>query len=397
MYRIITIIKKELRDLVRDRRTMFFMIVFPAVIIPFLIGGVSKLTISIMKKEMDKTLTIAIVGDEYDSTLVEFIRNQDRLILITTLLEHQIKPQILDEIIDGAIVIPNNVREYLSEKKQVELKHYFRSGKGENINEKRLNRILEDYFSPLIEARYQSFSLDKAVFEPYVISKIDVATEQEKFGKTIGTFLPYMFLLFCFSGAMYPALDLGAGEKERGTLETILTSPASQLEILTGKFIVVSFFGVMSVVFGLMGMLAAVNLNSEIPAEVIAIAMTILGAKPIFLMLSLLFPIALFFAAFLLSISFYAKTFKEAQSIMGPLNILIIIPIMIGMMPGIMLDISTAWIPILNVSLAMNDIIAGTLSWSLYAEVMLSLLFFTALSMWISVKFVSREEVIFRG
>ena len=397
MYRIFTIIKKELRDLVRDRRTMFFMIVFPAVIIPFLIGGVSKLTISIMKKEMDKTLTIAIVGDEYDSTLVEFIRNQDKLILITTLSEHQIKPQILDEMIDGAIVIPNNVREYLSEKKQVELKHYFRSGKGENINEKRLNRILEDYFSPLIEARYQSFSLDKAVFEPYVISKIDVATEQERFGKTIGTFLPYMFLLFCFSGAMYPALDLGAGEKERGTLETILTSPASQLEILTGKFIVVSFFGVMSVIFGLMGMLAAVNLNSEIPAEIITIAMTILGAKPIFLMLSLLFPIALFFAAFLLSISFYAKTFKEAQSIMGPLNILIIIPIMIGMMPGITLEASTAWIPILNVSLAMNDIIAGTLSWSLYVEVMLSLLFFTGLSMWMSVKFVSREEVIFRG
>jgi sodium transport system permease protein len=376
---------------------MFFMIVFPAVIIPFLIGGVSKLTISIMKKEMDKTLTIAIVGGKYDSTLVEFIRNQDKLILITTLSEHQIKSQILDEMIDGAIVIPNNAREYLSEKKQVELKHYFRSGKGENINEKRLNRILEDYFSPLIEARYQSFSLDKAVFEPYVISKIDVATEQERFGKTIGTFLPYMFLLFCFSGAMYPALDLGAGEKERGTLETILTSPASQLEILTGKFIVVSFFGVMSVIFGLMGMLAAVNLNSEIPAEIITIAMTILGAKPIFLMLSLLFPIALFFAAFLLSISFYAKTFKEAQSIMGPLNILIIIPIMIGMMPGITLEASTAWIPILNVSLAMNDIIAGTLSWSLYVEVMLSLLFFTGLSMWMSVKFVSREEVIFRG
>ncbi len=397
MYRIFTIIKKELRDLIRDRRTMFFMVVFPAVIIPLMIGGVSKLTISIMKKEMDKTLTIAIVGEEYDIPLVEFIRNQDKLILVTTLSEEQIEKQILDEIIDAAIVIPFNVKENLSQKKQVQLKHYFRSGKGENINEKRLNRILENYFSPLIEARYQSFSLNKDVFEPYIISKIDVASEQEKFGKSIGTFLPYMFLLFCFSGAMYPALDLGAGEKERGTLETILTSPASQLEILTGKFIVVSFFGVMSVIFGLGGMLAAVNLISEIPPEVIMIVMTILGLKPVFLMLSLLFPIALFFAAFLLAISFYAKTFKEAQSIMGPLNILIIIPIIIGMMPGITLEASTAWIPILNVSLAMNDIIAGTLSWPLYAEVMLSLLFFTGCSMGLSVKFVSREEVIFRG
>jgi len=206
-----------------------------------------------------------------------------------------------------------------------------------------------------------------------------------------------MFLLFCFSGAMYPALDLGAGEKERGTLETILTSPASQIEILTGKFVVVSIFGIMSVIFGLIGILAAVKLNPDIPEEIVSVAMTILGAKSVVLILSLLIPIALFFASFLLAISFYAKTFKEAQSIMGPLNMLIIFPIMIGLMPGITLNTSTAWIPILNVSLAMNDIIAGTLSWTLYAEVMLSLLFFTGCSMWLSVKFVSREEVIFRG
>ena len=67
------------------------------------------------------------------------------------------------------------------------------------------------------------------------------------------------------------------------------------------------------------------------------------------------------------------------------------------MMPGVILEPLTAWIPILNVSLAMNDIIAGTLSFMLYAEVMLSLLFFTGCSLWISTKFVSREEIIFRG
>ena len=114
-------------------------------------------------------------------------------------------------------------------------------------------------------------------------------------------------------------------------------------------------------------------------------------------MLSLLIPIALFFSSFLLAVSFYARTFKEAQSIMGPLNMLIIVPIMIGLMPGVSLNVSTAWIPILNVSLAMNDIIAGTLSWTLYFEVMFSLLFFTFCSIWLSVKFISREEVIFRG
>ena len=386
-----------MRDLVRDRRTMFFMIVFPAVILPLIIGGSTMLTTFVLKKEMDKTLTVAIVGEEYDIELIRFLETQKKLILLMDLEAAVLQENILNESIDAAIVIPNSVQQNLRNHKSIELKLYFRSGKGENLKERRLNRILEGYFSPIQESRYLSLNLDKEVFEPYYITKIDVASEQEKFGKTIGTFLPYMFLLFCFSGAMYPALDLGAGEKERGTLETILTSPASQIEILTGKFVVVSIFGIMSVIFGLMGMLAAVKLNSDIPEEIVSIAMTILGAKPVVLILSLLIPIALFFASFLLSISFYAKTFKEAQSIMGPLNILIIFPIMIGLMPGITLNVSTAWVPILNVSLAMNDIISGTLSWPLYAEVMLSLLFFTGCSMWLSVKFVSREEVIFRG
>ena len=397
MFKILTIIKKEMTDLVRDRRTMFFMIIFPALILPLIIGGGTKITTFVLKKEMDKTLTLAIVGEEYDFELIRFLKTQEKLNLVMDLEETALQGNILNESLDAAIVIPNTVQQNLKGYKSIELKLYFRSGKGENLKERRLNEILERYFLPIKELRYLELKLDKEVFEPYYITKIDVATEQEKFGKTIGTFLPYIFLLFCFSGAMYPALDLGAGEKERGTLETILTSPASQIEILSGKFIVVSIFGIMSVIFGLIGMLAAVKLNPGIPEEIISIAMNILGFKPVLLILTLLIPIALFFASFLLSVSFYAKTFKEAQSIMGPLNMLIVFPIMIGLMPGITLSVSTAWIPILNVSLAMNDIIAGTLSWPLYAEVMLSLLFFTGLSMWMSVKFISREEVIFRG
>ena len=397
MFKILTIIKKEMTDLVRDRRTMFFMIIFPALILPLIIGGGTKITTFVLKKEMDKTLTLAIVGEEYDFELIRFLKTQEKLNLVMDLEETALQGNILNESLDAAIVIPNTVQQNLKGYKSIELKLYFRSGKGENLKERRLNEILERYFLPIKELRYLELKLDKEVFEPYYITKIDVATEQEKFGKTIGTFLPYIFLLFCFSGAMYPALDLGAGEKERGTLETILTSPASQIEILSGKFIVVSIFGIMSVIFGLIGMLAAVKLNPGIPEEIISIAMNILGVKPVLLILTLLIPIALFFASFLLSISFYAKTFKEAQSIMGPLNMLIVFPIMIGLMPGITLSVSTAWIPILNVSLAMNDIIAGTLSWPLYAEVMLSLLFFTGFSMWMSVKFISREEVIFRG
>ena len=114
------------------------------------------------------------------------------------------------------------------------------------------------------------------------------------------------------------------------------------------------------------------------------------------MVMMLLVPISLFFSSFLLAVSFYAKSFKEAQSITGPMNFLIIIPLVIGTLPGIILSPMTAWIPILNVSLAMNDIIAGVISMPLYIEVFISQLIFASLSIWLSIRFINKESVIFR-
>ena len=74
MFKILTIIKKEMKDLVRDRRTMFFMIVFPSVILPLLIGGTTMITSSILNKEMEKTLNVAIIGGENDPNLVASLK-----------------------------------------------------------------------------------------------------------------------------------------------------------------------------------------------------------------------------------------------------------------------------------------------------------------------------------
>ena len=273
---------------------------------------------------------------------------------------------------------------------------YHRSSKGVNFVFKRISTILEAYSSSINESRYKSMNLNADTFKPFNIIEEDVASEKEKFGKTIGTFLPYLFLIFCFSGALYPALDMGAGEKERGTLETILTSPALRIEIMLGKFIVVAIFGIMSAIFGLLGLVLAVRSNSDIPAEIIMKATDILDPGSIFMVMMLLIPISLFFSSFLLAVSFYAKSFKEAQSITGPMNFLIIIPLVIGTLPGIVLSPMTAWIPILNVSLAMNDIIAGVISLPLYLEVFVSQLIFASLSIWMSIRFINKESVIFR-
>ncbi len=401
MDRILTIIKKEFIDLTRDRRTMFFMFVFPLLITPLLIIGIPKLVMSFAQNELEKDITVAIVGDEIPQDFLDIFNESTKIIIVENVIEADFSQLIKDKVIDIGLVVNKKIVNVPTHFMNVDLKLYFQSEKGENFSKGRINRLIKNYSEKLKEDRFNKLNINKSSITPINVENIDVASDKEKLGKSIGTFLPYIFIIFCFSGALYPALDLGAGEKERRTLETILTSSATHFEIIVGKITIISLFGMSSAIFALLGMLLTVQYQTYLPAElmkeILEFSNSIITLESILLIFSLLIPIALFFGSFFLAASFYAKTFKEAQSILGPINMIILIPIILATLPGITLKHSTAWIPILNVSLAMNDIISGTITPILYAEVLISLLAFTMLSIIISIKFIGREEVIFRG
>jgi sodium transport system permease protein len=204
-------------------------------------------------------------------------------------------------------------------------------------------------------------------------------------------------VIFCFVGSTYPAIDLGAGEKERGTLETLLATPASRLQILIGKFGVVASAGIGSAAIAMLGLIVGARTAAKLPSHVTETVMGLIEPGTILMLMSLLVPLAVFFAAGLLSISIFARSFKEAQSLMTPLSIVVIMPVVIGLMPGIKLDATTALIPVLNVSLASKDIIAGTISYGLMAEVYGSLVVLAALSLYGCARWFGRESTIFRS
>ena len=152
----------------------------------------------------------------------------------------------------------------------------------------------------------------------------DVASVQEKLGKIAGGFLPYFFIIFGFMGAMYPALDLGSGEKERGTLETILSSPASRLDVVMGKFLVIMSAAFLTAFLALGGLVIGIQQISEIPPQVLSVVNDMFTFKTIAMIMTLVLPVSAFFSAMLLGLSIYARSFKEAQSIMAPLNLSLI-------------------------------------------------------------------------
>ena len=123
----------------------------------------------------------------------------------------------------------------------------------------------------------------------------------------------------------------------------------------------------------------------------------VIDINSVIVIFTLIIPISVFFAGVLLSFSFFANSFKEAQSIMTPFNFIVIIPAFIGTLPGMKLTLTTAMIPILNVSLASKEIISGTVNSFHLAVVYISMFLLAAVSLFICIKWFSREEVIFRG
>jgi sodium transport system permease protein len=274
---------------------------------------------------------------------------------------------------------------------------YYKSTEESRIEQRRVRALLEAYEETLRRSRFESLSLDVAIINAVEITEHNLASTKERLAGEIGGFLPYLIIIFCFTGSMYPAIDLAAGEKERGTLETLLTSPAGRLEILLGKFGVVVLTGLATAVVSIFGMYVGIRQSPEIPPEVVDAVLGMLEFSSIALLFSLLLPLTVFFAALLLSLSIFAKSFKEAQSTITPLMVFIIVPAFIGLMPGMELDSKTALIPILNVSLATKAIIADTISPAILAEVYLSLVVLAALGMWMCTWMFKREDTIFRG
>ncbi|MFQ5753150.1 MAG: ABC transporter permease, partial [bacterium] len=279
------------------------------------------------------------------------------------------------------------------------MKFYFKSTENEeeDITKRRLKDIVEEYEKKLISARFVELNLDEKIVKPLNLTEINIATQKERLGRMIGGFLPYIFIIFCFTGSMYPAIDLGAGEKERGTIETLLTSPVNRFQILLGKFSVVVLTGIASAAISMVGLYLSIRQLHEIPPEFLELLLGILEVKSIVLVLSLLLPLTIFFAGILLSLSIFAKTFKEAQSLISPMTFVVILPVVVGLLPGITLNSTTALIPILNISLATKDIISGTIQTGLLVEVYLSLIVLAGISLLFCTKMFEREGTIFRG
>ncbi len=398
MKKILTIMRKELLDTMRDKRTLITMIVIPLLLFPILFSGVSMFTESQLEKAKSKKLNIGLISNQNGAKIIEDFTDRDNeYTLIQGMNEADMEEMVRNDSLDFGFVIAPDYDAKIAQLQTGDIKMYFIE-KDEQDAEyiKRINGFFESYEDRVMNKRLRGEGLKTAFVKPVALEKKNLATQQEQFSKTLGSLIPYFFVIFAFMGCTYPAIDLFTGEKERGTIETILTSPVSRMQILLGKMGVISLTGLVSALLSLLGIYMYMSFSSSMPSAFKEAITGILNPEFILLLLAMLIPLCIFFAGLLTAISIYSKSFKEAQSLMSPMSIVIFLPLIFSFIPSVKLTFMTALVPILNIALATKEIIANTLDYGLLAVVLLSLLAFAGISVLVCFRWFDSEGNILR-
>ena len=376
MSAIYHIIKKELTETLRDKRTLMTMIVIPILLFPVLLSLIVRTQQHFSEEANNKTITIAYEESFENNEVVLKIKeiiDKDPLFNLQAVRDSNGITALIQQDSIQAMLL-------LGEKKIITPVTVWHDGTKINIIG-RIQEKVEAAKQMMISEQMQAQNIDPKSISGFEYQMMSTASTQETIGKLAGGLLPYIFIVFGFLGCMYPAIDLFTGEKERGTIETLLTAPIARWKILLGKMSVVVISGLLAASLSLLGLYISIRgLNLIEDPALLSIINSILSVKFVAVLFLLQIPLTIFFAGILVPIAIHAKSFKEAQSIITPLNFVVILPAMIGFLPQIELNPTTAMIPIVNIVLATKDLIAGTLNYFhlLLSALMMCLIALTA-------------------
>ncbi|MGB2769304.1 MAG: ABC transporter permease subunit/CPBP intramembrane protease [Candidatus Zixiibacteriota bacterium] len=386
---------KEMLETLRDRRTLISTILIPIILFPILMFGMGAVVVTMMRKTEAEATRIAVIGEEHArSFLSTLLEGED----FEKMEVEDYRLALKEKEIHAAVEFPSDFEEKLALGENSEATIYYDGAEiRSSIAKEKLTGELKDYQDSVVVKRLREREIQESLLHPIEINKENLAPKEKMGGFMLGMFLPYVIVILAMVGAMYPAIDLTAGEKERGTLETILVTPVSRLDIATGKFLTVLTASVITIILSTASMSLSLVLGfgqmRQFGPEAISFAV-----KPfsIVLLLLLMLPLAALFSSALLSISLFAKSYKEAQSYVSPLMFVVILPAMVNFIPGVELNWGLAFVPIVNISLAAREVLVGTFHWAQIGLIFISTFIYASFSIFVTKRLFEKENVLFR-
>jgi sodium transport system permease protein len=416
---------RETRDLLRDRRTVMLILVLPALLYPLfgLAGTLFALSIT------GQTTVVGIVGMEelpqgdadasgkppsfpallVDGRFAELSADTepDSVIdpeaglgpIAIEPLSSDSAEALQNRTVDVVLVVSPGFTRDLEAGRKPTLTILTREGdERSKLAAQRLKAIVRQWENRVREVKLARAGLPKDFHEPFVLEDPQTGKPKEKrtadeLRDTFARVFPFLLMMWLLAGAIQPAVDLTAGEKERGTMETLLISPAERAEIVAGKFLATTVFGFASVVWNVLWLTAGAVALGELLGFPILNLPGLVGCVIVGI------PLAMLFSAVCLALGVFARSTKEGQYYLLPL-ILVTMPLAFwAMMPGAELDPGKALVPVTGALLLQKKLLSVStepLPWAYIAPVIGGLMLWVAIALWLAIRQFKNEAVLFR-
>ncbi|PYT69916.1 MAG: hypothetical protein DMG39_17130 [Acidobacteria bacterium] len=382
---VATVYRKELTEWLRDRRTLISTVLVPLLAFPVLMVGMTSLMAVMMNKAEKEIPKVMIIQGENSPRLVAALQASKDLEIVP--YADDWKDQISNKQIRAGVEIPPGFDASLSSKSPLTVQiHYYQGEVKSEFAARHVEDSLKSFRDDFVKERLEANNLPDSLISPFKTEKHNVAPAEKVSGAALGGLLGYMVILLSMTGAIYPAIDLTAGEKERGTMETILSSPLSRVDLVLGKFFLVLSASLSTAILSIISMGTSFYLVGHSPAMAqkdAAVFQLHVGLPTVLSVFLMALPLAVLFASALLTIALFAKSYKEAQSYLTPMTF--------------DLNPKLALIPILSTSLVCKEIVAGTFHWNYILLILLSSSVYAAAGLFLAVKMFQRESVLFRS
>lgn len=391
-----TVFLKELREMLRDRRSLAVMFGLPLVLYPLVALGVASIGSSKRQEMTEKPARVAApniaaapqlrVLIEAPASGIELVRPDD-----DRNLSQQLAAGKIDAIID---IPPHGERDALAGD-EIQLK--FRIDRSRTIAsfvERKLGRLADEYQKWVIEQRLAEHGVPASVLTPVRREVQDVANGEQRFGHLLAQALPVLLLMTGMLGALFPALNATTSERELGTLETLLVTPASRTELLAAKGALVLLCGLLTAGLNMLSMtlvlLRVFTLIQEGPVN--------LNISPAMLALSFVaaVPALVFFTAIVMIVGLVARNFREANAFATPVMLIPLGAMIVGMLEP---PASAAMLitPVASTSVIIREVLTGRATAGQFVLAFVSSCLYAGLILSVAGRLFSSEQLVNPG
>jgi sodium transport system permease protein len=352
---LLIVLWKEVRETARDRRSIVTSIITGPILIPFLFAGAMTFSLKQSIAELDEVVSITVAGERNAPNLVQFLRENAIAVTLREGDDAAVRSWIAADPSLAVLMIPKEYGEKFRASRPARVMVYADGSKNEAEKKtRRLGKVLAGYSSMIGALRLQVRGVSPSVAQAVVVDEVDVSTPSARATLVLGM-LGYVILFVTLMGGMYLAIDATAGERERGSLEPLLTMPVPREHLIYGKVLGAATFMALALTLVTLSISQALRM---IPLEVVGMTANFGPDVAVGVWTGTL-PIVLLGAAVLTIVASFTRSYKEAQTWIGIVMLVPTLPILVAGIMNVKASLPLMLIPSMSQHLIIQGLLRG--------------------------------------